>query len=102
MFALSKTLAGSGVLKVPAQRVLIRISDLAYSMAADLVSPITPSFAAEYREAHVYAVQRAALTLFHEEHHWDDSYGVMDELGNQKSGMSMPPSLVSRAPSPIG
>ena len=30
-----------------------------------------------------YAVLRAALTLFHELHTWDDSYGVMGELGTQ-------------------
>lgn len=33
--------------------------------------------------AHRYAVHRAALTLFHEEHHWDDSYGVMGELAKR-------------------
>jgi hypothetical protein len=31
--------------------------------------------------AHRYAVFRAALTLFHEEHTWDDSYGAMGDLG---------------------
>ena len=35
------------------------------------------------RRAYRYAVHRAALTLFHEEHHWDDSYGVMGELGKK-------------------
>ncbi|MBI3555774.1 MAG: hypothetical protein HY074_05895 [Deltaproteobacteria bacterium] len=33
--------------------------------------------------AHRYAIHRAALTLFHEEHHWDDSYGVMGDLAKQ-------------------
>ncbi len=33
--------------------------------------------------AYRYAVYRAALTLFHEEHHWDDSYGVMGDLGKR-------------------
>lgn len=31
--------------------------------------------------AHRYAVVRAALTLFHEQHTWDDSYGAMGDLG---------------------
>ena len=31
--------------------------------------------------AHRYAVFRAALTLFHEQHTWDDSYGAMGDLG---------------------
>ena len=33
--------------------------------------------------AHRYAVNRAVLTLFHEEHHWDDSYGVMGDVGKK-------------------
>jgi hypothetical protein len=33
--------------------------------------------------AYRYAVHRAALTLFQEEHHWDDSYGVMGDLAKE-------------------
>jgi hypothetical protein len=33
------------------------------------------------RRGYHYAVYRAALTLFHEQNHWDDSYGTMGELG---------------------
>ncbi|NQW45331.1 MAG: hypothetical protein HQ462_08010 [Deltaproteobacteria bacterium] len=33
------------------------------------------------RRGYRYAVYRAVLTLFHEEHHWDDSYGTMGDLG---------------------
>lgn len=33
------------------------------------------------RRGYRYAVYRAVLTLFHEEHNWDDSYGMMGELG---------------------
>ncbi|MBI1859826.1 MAG: hypothetical protein HYR96_02780 [Deltaproteobacteria bacterium] len=33
------------------------------------------------RRGYRYAVYRAVLTLFHEEHHWDDSYGTMGNLG---------------------
>lgn len=35
------------------------------------------------RHAYRYAIHRAALMLFHEEHHWDDSYGVMGDLGQR-------------------
>lgn len=33
--------------------------------------------------AHWYAVFRAGLTLFHEKHCWDDSYGNMGEIGKK-------------------
>jgi|GEM_PF-2756716 len=35
------------------------------------------------KTAHQYAVYRAALTLFHEHHTWDDSYGNMGDLGKE-------------------
>lgn len=50
--------------------------------------------------AHQYAVYRAALTLFHEHHTWDDSYGNMGDLGMEwvKSILSVTPSSICLAP----
>lgn len=50
--------------------------------------------------AHQYAVYRAALTLFHEHHTWDDSYGNMGELGTEwvKGILSVTPSSIGLAP----
>lgn len=51
-------------------------------------------------ETHKYAVYRAALSLFHEEHHWDDSYGTMGDLGQEwvKAVLSATPNSMGAAP----
>ncbi len=52
------------------------------------------------KTAHQYAVYRAALTLFHEHHTWDDSYGNMGDLGMEwvKSILSITPSSIGLLP----
>jgi len=47
--------------------------------------------------AHRYAIYRSLITLFHEEHHWDDSYGVMGELGTD-----WVKGLLQEAPATVG
>ncbi len=52
------------------------------------------------KKAHQYAVFRAALSLFHEHHTWDDSYGNMGDLGIEwvKAILTMTPSSIGVAP----
>jgi hypothetical protein len=75
--------------------------DLSGKVEKAVAKEISKAHQSHNPEAHKHAIYRAALSLFHEEHHWDDSYGTMGDLGQEwvKALLSTTPESIGSASS---